>query len=285
MLSEVKITTICENSVPYPGRGLLGEHGLSMLLEAGGKKILFDTGAGLTLVQNARTLGLDLNDLDAVVLSHGHFDHTGGLKALLEIAGPLSIYAHPDIFGAKYHLREGQEPRNISLPWDREELENLGARFSLERSSQEIYKGVVLTGEIPRTQEWEKDLKGELVLKKSDGSFCQDPLEDDQSIIVETSVGSIVLLGCAHAGLINTFQHVRNLTGEQHIYACIGGTHLIEASEERMEYTLKKLSPFELEKIAPCHCTGFRASFALYQAFGDRFLTHSAGTVFRFGGS
>lgn len=282
MFSEVKITTICENSVPFPGRSLLGEHGMSMLLETGGKKILFDTGAGLTLMQNARTLSLDLNDLDAVVLSHGHFDHTGGLKALLENAGTLSIYAHPGIFGAKYHLHEGEEPRNISLPWDREELENLGARFFLERSSREIFKGVILTGEIPRTQEWERDLTGELCLKKTDGSFCQDPLDDDQSIIVETSVGPIVLLGCAHAGLINTFRHVSSLTGKEHIYACMGGTHLIGASEERMENTLKKLSSFELEKIAPCHCTGFKAGFAFFQAFGDRFLTHSAGAVFRF---
>lgn len=95
MFSRVKITTLCENSVPFPGHGILGEHGLSMLLEVRGKRILFDTGAGLTLVQNARALNIDLTRVDAVVLSHGHYDHSGGLKDLLQLTGSIPVYAHP----------------------------------------------------------------------------------------------------------------------------------------------------------------------------------------------
>jgi len=147
MFSRVKITTLCENSVPFPGHGILGEHGLSMLLEVRGKRILFDTGAGLTLVQNARALNIDLTRVDAVVLSHGHYDHSGGLKDLLQLTGSIPVYAHPNIFGDKYHLRKGKEPRQIGLPWSREDLEDFGAHFHLGRAPQEISEGVMLTGE------------------------------------------------------------------------------------------------------------------------------------------
>jgi len=280
MFSGIKVTTLCENSVPFPGRGILGEHGLSMLLEVRGKRILFDTGAGLTLTRNARALNIDLTRLDAIVLSHGHYDHSGGLKELLQLTGSITVYAHPNIFTDKYHLRKGHEPRKIGLPWPREELEGLGAHFHLERSPHEIGEGVMLTGEIPRPDSREKEDSGELCYRKPDGSFAEDPLDDDQALIVESSKGTIVLLGCAHAGLINTLRYASNLIGKRRIYACFGGTHLINASAERLDYTVKELNNYHLQKIAPCHCTGLRASFTLFQAYKERFIPHSAGTVF-----
>jgi len=281
LIPEIKITTLCENSVPFPGRGLLGEHGLAMLLEIKGKRILFDTGAGLTLLHNAKALNVDLSRLDAVVLSHGHYDHTGGLKDLLHVSGPINIFAHPDIFGEKYHVTEGKEPRKIAIPWSQKELESFGAKFNFNREPREIYEGVILTGEIPRVESLEEEKSRELCCKNPDGSFLEDPLNDDQAIIVESSMGSIVMLGCAHSGILNTLHHVNKITRGKKIFACLGGTHLIDASAERLHYTIKQLMDFQIEKMSPCHCSGFKAAFALFQAFRERFYPHTEGSVFQ----
>ncbi|NLX90000.1 MAG: MBL fold metallo-hydrolase [Firmicutes bacterium] len=284
MPEKVKITILCENSVPYPASGVLGEHGLAMLLETDTKRILFDTGGGMTLLQNAKVLNVDLKNLDALVLSHGHYDHTGGLKALLQnYGGCLDIYAHPDIFEAKYHLIEGKEPKKIGLPWTKEELEDLGACFHLAREPRKLSGGVLLTGEIPRREKEEEGTIKELCRQNPDGSLVPDPFFDDQAIIVESPEGMIVLLGCTHSGLINTLKYAAELTENEKIRACIGGTHLVAASKERLGYTLKELEKFNVQQIAPCHCTGFHAAFIFYQFFKERFIYGSAGIVFAFG--
>lgn len=278
MSSEVKISTICENRTPRPG--LLGEHGLSMLLEAGGRKILFDTGAGVTLAGNAAALGLDLTRLDAVVLSHGHYDHTGGLKWVLGIQVPasLAVYGHPHIFGQKYALRKGGVPEYVGVPWKRADMEALGARFCLDRGPVDLGGGIMSTGEIPRTFQAEKS-KSPFLLREGE-SFAEDRILDDQALIVESSAGLIVLLGCAHAGLIETLQHVLSLTGEKRIHAVLGGTHLLNAPEAHLRDTAAALRRFGLRAIAPCHCSGIRATVALHRAFGKRCLPHQAGSIF-----
>ena len=276
--TEVLVTTICENRAPRSG--LLGEHGLAMLLEARGRRILFDTGAGATLAGNAADLGLDLTKLDAVVLSHGHHDHTGGLKWVLELqsSATLPVYAHPDVLTEKYVSRESMAPEYIGAPWKRAEMEALGAGFHLERGPVDLGGGIMTTGEIPRTPRAEKS-KSPFLLKEKE-RFTEDRLLDDQALVVESSAGLVVLLGCAHAGLIDTLQHVLSLTGEQRIYAVLGGTHLLNTPDDRLSRTVAALRQFNLELIAPCHCSGYRATMAMHQAFGKRCLDHQAGSVF-----
>lgn len=238
----------------------------------------------MTLLHNSKTLGLNLKTIDALVLSHGHYDHTGGLKVLLQERGSvLDVYAHSDIFKEKYSLQKGNEPKKIGIPWTKEELENLGARFHLTRNSREICKGVMLTGEIPRREKVEETTIKTMFCQKADGSLEPDSFKDDQAIIVETPEGITVLLGCAHSGLINTLRYVTELTGERRISACIGGTHLVAASVERIAYTVQELKKIGVQKVAFCHCTGFRAAFVLFQAFKDRFVNNSAGSIFNVG--
>lgn len=277
---NLKIVTLCENTVQFAARRVLGEHGLAMLLETGGKKILFDTGADLALMHNARVLGVDLSGLDAVVLSHGHYDHTGGLKELLAQVGPVDIYAHPEVFTAKYAVIPGREPVSIGIPWTRRELEKMGARFHLHREPVDLGGGVLLSGEIPRVEE------GETVeptfYRQSEEGLVSDPVSDDQAIYVETPKGTVVLLGCTHTGLVNTLRHALALTGKGSLHAVMGGTHLITASEERINYTLKMLEKFGLEQVSACHCTGPRAAFMLAGSLGGRFNHQTAGSRYEF---
>ncbi|MGI5875277.1 MAG: MBL fold metallo-hydrolase [Dethiobacteria bacterium] len=279
MHPRIKITTICENRVS--SYGLAAEHGLSMLLEIGEQKILFDTGAGQTLLANAEVLGVDFCLLNAVVLSHGHYDHTGGLKDVLEKNNSIPVYAHPDVFNCKYRIREGESPKYIGPPWTQEQLLEMRARLHLEKEPVDLGGGLLLTGQVPRLEESEKQER--YFFRKAGKNFVEDTLNDDQALVVESPLGLIVLLGCTHAGLINTLRHVTRLTGREDIYALIGGTHLLNASVSRLAYTLRTLRGFKIEFIAPCHCTGPMATAVFQQVFGERFLDNRAGSIFEFG--
>lgn len=278
MTSKIKITTLCENSTP--GFGLLPEYGLSMLLEIGKKRILFDTGSGYSLTFNASLLGIDLRSIKTVVLSHGHYDHTGGLEKLLGKSDSLSVYAHPEIFN-KYLNGQGREPSYVGPSWTREQMQERGVRLHLSRGPVELERGVIITGQIPRVVEYENTEPN--FLRKVGNGYARDLIYDDQALLVESAEGIVVLLGCAHAGLINTLRYVTDLTGERLIYAVLGGMHLMNASKTRLARTLEALKEYGIKKIAPCHCTGFTATVALYRAFAEKFVINQVGSVFEFG--
>lgn len=281
MNSRVRITVICENR--SPGGGLLGEHGLSIFLETGGQRILFDTGAGQTLLANAKIMGVDLSRLDAVVLSHGHYDHTGGLQPLLEKIGAVPVYAHPDIFIPKYRLlggSAGKEAAYIGPPWSRQTLENLGAEFYLKQGPVDLGGGAMISGEIARPAGWKNPEP--YFLQKTATGFQNDFLNDDQALLVESPAGIIVILGCTHAGLLNTLRHVKTLIGKRRLYALLGGTHLLNASGEELAGILEAVREYDLQLVAPCHCTGILATLFFYQAYGEKFTFCQAGSVLEF---
>jgi 7,8-dihydropterin-6-yl-methyl-4-(beta-D-ribofuranosyl)aminobenzene 5'-phosphate synthase len=281
MNSRVRITVICENRAP--GGGVLGEHGLSVFLETGGRRILFDTGAGRTLLANAKILGVDLSRLDAVVLSHGHYDHTGGLQPLLGKTGAVPVYAHPDIFIPKYRRLGGspeEEAAYIGPPWSRQALENLGAQFHLQREPFDLGGGAVITGEIPRPAGWKNPEP--YFLQKTAAGFQPDLLYDDQALLVESPAGVVVILGCSHAGLLNTLRHVKTLSGKRRLYALLGGTHLLHASGEQLAGIMEAVREYDLQLVAPCHCTGILATLFFYRAFGEKFAFCQAGSILEF---
>ena len=281
MHSRVRITVICENRAP--GGGLLGEHGLAVFLETGDHRILFDTGAGQTLLANAKILGVDLSRLDAVVLSHGHYDHTGGLQPLLEKTGAVPVYAHPDIFVPKYSRLgggSGEEAAYIGPPWSRQTLENLGAEFHLQREPFELGGGAMISGEIVRPAGWKNPEP--YFLQKTAAGFQADPINDDQALLVESPAGVIVILGCTHAGLLNTLRHIKSLVGKRRLYALLGGTHLLHASGEQLAGIMEAIREYDLQLVAPCHCTGILATLFFYQVYGKKFAFCQAGSVLEF---
>jgi len=272
---EISITTLSENTANY---GFLGEWGLSILVEVDEVRVLMDTGLSFTAVHNARLMEIDLTTIDRIVLSHGHADHTGGLRDVLRLKGEVEVLAHPDIWAEKYTKRGEGTERSIGIPFSREELEDLGARFNLVREPVHITENIMTTGEIPMATGYEEVDRHLFVREGED--IRTDPLADDLALIIDADFGLVVILGCAHRGIVNTLHYAQNLTGKELVYAVIGGTHLLGASEERMEKTAAELRGMGIQRLGVSHCTGFQSSARLAQEFGDIFFLNNAGTRF-----
>jgi 7,8-dihydropterin-6-yl-methyl-4-(beta-D-ribofuranosyl)aminobenzene 5'-phosphate synthase len=273
---EVKITVVCENTVGTPA-GLTGEWGLAMLVETGGKKILFDTGERGEVVNNAASLGADLRAVDALVLSHGHYDHTGGLRSFLRCRGRLPVYAHPGLFAPHYVSLNGDS--FIGVPYRREELASLGADFVFVREPVEIAPGLFVSGEVPRTTDFEEG-DGRLFCPDAGGNKTADPLADDMSLYCVLPEGLLIILGCAHAGVVNIVRHARQVTGVDRVYGIIGGTHLGPVRDAQREATIAFLKELDLKFFAANHCTGLPVIARLAAVFGPRFSFAPAGSVF-----
>lgn len=273
---EVRVTTLSENTA---GIGdFLAEWGLSILVETEEKNVLFDTGKSISASYNVDTLGIDLSKVDKIVLSHGHFDHTGGLQQILrKMRKEVEVIAHPAVWGAKYARREGQPDRYIGIPFQRSELESLGAKFNLTTEPVRITGSMMTTGEVPMVTDYE-EIETALYVKE-DNSWQRDKFPDDQALIMSTQLGLVVILGCAHRGIINTLYHAQKLTGTERIHTVIGGAHLMNVSEERLWRTITALRELDVQRLGLCHCTGLPVVCVLAQEFGERFFFNTAGTT------
>ncbi|MFO8010076.1 MAG: MBL fold metallo-hydrolase [Dehalococcoidia bacterium] len=270
---EIRVTTLSENTA---NPAVLAEWGLSVLIELNGSMFLLDTGQGISAAHNAQLLGIDLARVNKLILSHGHYDHTGGLVSVLAQTGEIEIIAHPDMWDLKYAVY-GEIQRYIGIPFHREELEGMGAKFQLTREPLWLTDLMVTSGEIPMENDYERIDAGMYV--KDNGSFTPDQLMDDLALGIKSEKGLIVILGCGHRGMINTIRHMQNITGEEKVYCVLGGTHLISADEERLVRTTADLREIGVEKIGVSHCTGFNASCWLAGEFPDRFFLNNSGTV------
>jgi 7,8-dihydropterin-6-yl-methyl-4-(beta-D-ribofuranosyl)aminobenzene 5'-phosphate synthase len=272
----LRITTLSENTA---GSGaFLGEWGLSILLETGDISILFDSGKSISAVHNADTLNIDLARVEKIVLSHGHYDHTGGLRNVLGRMGKeIEVIAHPDIWQAKYARRKNEPDRYIGIPIQRRELESLGARFNLVKESVGITENIMTTGEVPMITDFEQT--DESLFVREGSGWQPDKLLDDQALVIKTDAGLVVILGCAHRGIINTLYHAQNLADTKKIYAVIGGSHLMGVSEERLWQTIDTLRAFGIQRMGLCHCTDLPAASLLAREFGEGFFFNKAGTV------
>lgn len=285
-ISELRITTICENTSSHIFK--LGEWGISFFIETGEEKILFDTGGGNTLLHNATTMGLDLAGVDKAALSHGHKDHTGGLKSFLQRVQSttpgrkVKIYTHPRVFDAKYIKDDKGNIFYIGMGYVHEELKFLGAEFVMQKDSVEISSDIFISGEIDQDNDFEV-VSEKLLCKDENGDIVPDPLVDDQALFIKTEKGLIIVSGCAHRGIINTIKQGQRVTGQNEVFMVIGGTHLEGAGEEQFEYTVDELKKLGVKKLGVSHCTGLKKASRLHSIFGDDvFFYNNAGTLIDF---
>jgi 7,8-dihydropterin-6-yl-methyl-4-(beta-D-ribofuranosyl)aminobenzene 5'-phosphate synthase len=276
--TTILVTVLVENTVH--GRDLMAEHGLAFHIEAGPQRLLFDTGQSALLAHNAPRLGIDLSQLGALALSHGHYDHTGGLPALAELAPYATLHVHPAALAPRYAQNPDGTTRPVGI--SESSLAILRARAPqvlYANARTEVLPGFFLSGEIPRATDFE-DVGGPFVLDEL--AERPDLILDDQALFFDTRDGLVVLLGCAHAGVVNTLRHVRQLLPGRPIHAVLGGMHLLNASSERMTRTVEALRDLGVRKLGPAHCTGAVAAARLWHEFPEACAACAVGSRFTF---
>jgi 7,8-dihydropterin-6-yl-methyl-4-(beta-D-ribofuranosyl)aminobenzene 5'-phosphate synthase len=273
-------TCVVDNTVQRSSH-FWGEHGLAFLIETEAGRVLFDTGqSGTVLLHNLKLLDVDPLTLDALVISHAHYDHTGGLSALLTRVRPgISLHASPDLFRERFS-GQGKKPQRIGLSLTREDLA-AGLALKLSAEPQEIIPGVWTTGEIAARPEPEGSSDHHWV--REDDALVPDPYRDDMALVLAMDDRLMLLCGCCHAGLLNTLAHVQR-TFEQPIVTIAGGLHLTSATADYLQHVGEALMDMEsLQHVYPNHCTGEAAFVALTRTLGPSIVSPCpAGTVVAF---
>lgn len=268
-VSNLIVTVIIDDT---PSGNLQSEHGLALWINYRGKRILFDTGQSNLLLKNAEILDCDLSDADAIVLSHGHYDHTGGLSAVLDIAEKAKIYLHPAAIEPKFSKKVSGAKSIGMSDLTRKAIQSRDVIWTT--TPTQLFPGIAVTGQVPRISNFE-DTGGAFFLDEN----CRNPDEllDDQAMFFETSKGLVVILGCAHSGVINTLDYVTKVTAQKRVYAVMGGMHLLNATPERIEHTIEMLRQYDVQKIGLAHCTGSEAVKKFKSAFPEECFMCAAG--------
>ena len=284
-LNSLKITVLTEDSVLYESH-YLGQHGVSFLLEgvkgSDVMRIMVDVGQNSqALLNNMKLMNISPVIMDAVVLTHCHYDHTQGVARMLREIGKrdIQVIAHRDIF----RLNFVTEPylRHVGImPGDsREEIEKAGGSLLLTKGPVKLMSGITTTGEVKRQTDFEEI--GIALKTMEGGEVVDDQMLDDISVVANVNrKGLVIVTGCSHAGIVNIARHAMELTGCEKIEGIIGGLHLIDASDVRIKRISEELAKLNPKWICVGHCTGFKAQVELYLAFGERFSPLQTGMQF-----
>lgn len=290
----------------FTDKALLAEHGFSALVDFPGSdhKILWDAGVTkIALMENLRRMEIDVKAIDMIALSHGHHDHFAALTETLaamklgvesrEWDGPVTsakvaewaaakhvpVIAHPAAFRERWWVKDDGTMVGPFTPPPRLEWEALGGTLVLSGEPYKLLQGCWTTGFVPRMSFEQSGRPTKLLYRQGD-NFIPDDLEEDQAIVIHVKEkGLVILSGCAHAGIVNTVNHARQISGVDQVYAIIGGFHLARANAEEIQQTIDFIQVLNPEIILPCHCTGFQAMCAFSRQMPDTFVPGVVGAT------
>ncbi|PRR79498.1 MBL fold metallo-hydrolase [Clostridium vincentii] len=272
-----KITTLIENNAD-DNNILFNEHGLSLYIEIDEMKLLIDTGESGDFIKNAEKLKVNLNNLDYVLLSHGHYDHTGGFKRLVEKVGnPFKLIVGEKLFYDKYALVETENYRFVGNPFDKDYIEqnNIPIKYMKEDLFY-INENIMVISNFEKNNDYE--FVNKMFYIEKDGKYIPDNFPDEIALAIKTEKGLFVIVGCSHVGICNILETIVKRTGMP-IYGVLGGTHLIEADETRIEKTINYFKEKDISILAFSHCTGEKATEKIKEKLGEKYLYNNTGNI------
>ena len=275
----MKITILTENRARK--RDILGEHGLSLLIETGNQRILFDGGQTDVLLHNSIAMGIDLRGLDAIVMSHGHYDHTGGILAVCGLNPRTPLYLGEGAFVKRYNAPEGSaEGKPISIPWNLSDLPD-STPVVICKDRFQLAEDVVISGPIHRISD---ELPPHSFLKETEVGVLQpDHIDDELFLALRNPSGISVVTGCSHSGIVNIIRQGLGIWKGLPLAHVVGGLHLEKASDSQLELTLNCFSENAQAKIVPLHCTGADAVCRIKETFPQRTCLLGAGDILSLG--
>jgi len=257
-------------------RGFLAEHGLSIFIEYENANVLFDTGQSDVYCRNAARMGVDLNKTNCIVLSHGHYDHCGGLIYFPESDRLPKVYVHEAAFAKRYTLNpDGQTCREIGIPWSLDDHAILKSSMIFTQGNKLIAPHVMLCGEIPGTAAFEGEPQGFYMGSEEDKTT--DMMKDEQMLILVTNKGLCIFLGCSHPGVVNCLNYALKLFPGREVNTLVAGMHLDSVAPLRIQRTIQTMLDLNIQRIIPLHCTGIFAICEMKRFFGSRCLPLCAG--------
>lgn len=276
----MKIHVLTENRAEK--RGFLAEHGLSIFIEHSDVNILFDTGQSDVYCKNAKLMGVDLHKTDCIVLSHGHYDHCGGLIDFPHEDKMPKIYVHQDALQNKYAINSGKVPsyREVGIPWSPDDYPHIKDNLILNKKSIQVIPSVTLHGNIPNTIPFEGVPQGFFIGTKE--NLIPDMMQDEQMLVFERGNELVIFLGCSHPGIINCLTYALSLFPGKRIHTVMAGMHLGNATSARIQITIQHLHDLDIQQVIPLHCTGVLGICEMKRALGDRCLPLCAGQTIEF---
>ena len=260
----------------------MAEWGLSVLIETGGKRILLDAGTTDLYRTNAEVLGVNLQDVDALVISHGHFDHTGGVPSFVKVNDKAPVYLHKDALYEAYGETDGKvETEACSIQWSEEEMDVIWPRIQFTSGKVQIFDHVTLIGDIPDLEGYPATEQFWRRIEKEDGSgeteLIPDTMSHEQVLVVEEEKGLYIFSGCSHRGVVPTLRHVQNLMPGKRIAGLIAGMHLYPASPAMRRKIVQEIAALDMDVVFPVHCTGMDAILQMKALMGDKCVVACTG--------